>query len=104
MRELNFLEFEKEFKNGVKVFSFGAPWCRDCKFAKPILEELSKEYAGKIEFFSIDVDKEEGIRDAMAIRHIPTILFVKDGVEQGDRLVEPKSKELIAGRVERLLG
>ena len=102
MKELSFFEFEKEFSSGVKVFSFGAPWCRVCKFAKPILEELSNEYAGKVEFFSIDVDKEEGIRDAMGIRHIPTILFVKDGIEQGERLVEPKSKQAIASQVAKL--
>lgn len=104
MKEINFDEFNHEFKNGTKVFYFGAPWCRDCKFAKPILEELSKEYSGKVEFFAIDVDKEEGVRDAMNIRHIPTILFVRDGLEQGQRLVEPKNREVIANKVAELIG
>lgn len=104
MKEISFDEFNAEFKSGVKVFSFGAPWCRDCKFAKPILDELAKEYAGRVNFFSIDVDKEEGVRDMMGIRHIPTIIFVRDGIEQGERLVEPKSREAIEARVAELVG
>lgn len=103
MKEISFDEFNAEFKSGVKVFSFGAPWCRDCKFAKPILDELAKEYAGRVNFFSIDVDKEEGVRDMMGIRHIPTIIFVRDGIEQGERLVEPKSREAIEARVAELI-
>lgn len=103
MKDINFDQFQSEFNSGAKVFAFGAPWCRDCKFAKPILDELSKEYAGKVEFFSIDVDKEEGIREAMKIRHIPTILFVKDGVEIAERMVEPRSKEAIEVGLKKLV-
>ncbi|BCX78601.1 co-chaperone YbbN [Campylobacter sp. 19-13652] len=103
MKEIDFEQFEQEFKSGVKVFYFGAPWCRDCKFAKPILEELAGKFADRASFFAIDVDKEEGVRDAMGIRHIPTILFVRDGAEQGQRLVEPKSREAIEARLAELL-
>lgn len=90
MREILFDKFEVEFKNG-GVFVFGAPWCKDCKLIQPMLQELCNEYNG-INFYTINVDKDEKIREIMNIRHIPTILFVKDGKEISKRLVEPQSK------------
>lgn len=89
MKEISFDEFKVIFEKGINVFSFGAPWCKDCKKAEPMLKELAKEFCD-IGFYEINVDKNDGVRDLMSIRHIPTILFVKNGVEVCKRVVEPQ--------------
>lgn len=94
----------KDYKiclNGSSVVYFGANWCRDCRFAKPILEELAKIYTN-VKFYNIDVDANEGVREKMNIRHIPTILFLKDGVEICSRLVEPKNADIIKECINKL--
>lgn len=100
MKKINFSDYNSCL-SGSYVVSFGADWCRDCRFAKPILEELSKKYEN-INFFEVDVDEDEKIRDTMGIRHIPTILFLKDGVEVCERLVEPRSANIIEECVKKL--
>lgn len=103
MKEISFADFEIIYKSGVNVFSFGAPWCKDCKKAEPMLKELAKEFCD-ICFYEINVDKNDGVRDLMSIRHIPTILFVKDGVEVCKRVVEPQSIEVIKECILKLRG
>ncbi|MBZ7988068.1 thioredoxin family protein [Campylobacter canadensis] len=93
MKEIDFNDF-KALKDEKAIVYFGANWCRDCKFAKPILQDLAKEFKD-ICFYEVDVDKDENIRDLMSIRHIPTILFLHNLQEFSQRLVEPKSKDEI---------
>jgi thioredoxin len=57
------------------IIDFFADWCGPCKMIAPILEELSKEYEGKIEIFKVDVDDEHEISAAFGIRSIPSVLF-----------------------------
>ena len=52
------------------------PWCGPCKALHPILEELSKEYSGKIDIYQIDVDQEQDLAAAFGIRSIPTLLMI----------------------------
>ncbi|MCI6988299.1 MAG: thioredoxin family protein [Campylobacter sp.] len=99
VNEIKFDEF-KTLKDG--VFSFGANWCRDCKFAKPLLESLSDEFEG-VKFYEINIDENDDIRGELGIAHIPTILFLKDGKEICDRVVEPKNKDEIKKGVLDLL-
>lgn len=63
------------------IVDFYATWCGPCKALAPVLEELSKEYEGKINVYKVDVDKEEGLAAAFGIRSIPTILFCPVGKE-----------------------
>lgn len=58
------------------VIDFYADWCGPCRMLSPILNELSKEYAGKVDFYKINVDKEQNLARAFAIRSIPTLLFI----------------------------
>lgn len=57
------------------IVDFYATWCGPCKQLSPVLEELSKEYAGKIDFYKIDVDKEPELARAFGINSVPTLLF-----------------------------
>ena len=57
------------------IIDFYATWCGPCKMVAPIMEELAKEYNGKINFYKVDVDAEPEIAAAYGIQSIPTIFF-----------------------------
>jgi len=57
------------------IVDFYASWCGPCKMVAPILEDLAKEYDGKIYIYKVNIDAEEEIADAYGIHSIPTILF-----------------------------
>jgi thioredoxin len=58
------------------LIDFYAEWCGPCKMLSPVLEELSKEYAGKIDIYKINVDEEDELATYFSIRTIPTLIFV----------------------------
>lgn len=65
------------------IIDFYADWCQPCKMVAPILEELSKEYAGKINIYKVDTESEQELASVFGIRSIPSILFCpKDGQPQ----------------------
>ncbi len=71
-------EQNKEWKfNGELpcIIDFYADWCQPCKMVAPILEELSEEYAGKINVYKIDTESEQELAAAFGIRSIPSLLF-----------------------------
>jgi thioredoxin 1 len=57
------------------LIDFYADWCGPCKMVAPILEELSKEYDGKIVIYKIDTEVEQELAAAFGIRSIPSLLF-----------------------------
>lgn len=58
------------------VIDFYATWCRPCKMMSPIVEELAKQYRGKVDFYKVDVDQEKELASVFDIQSIPTFLFV----------------------------
>lgn len=57
------------------IIDFYADWCGPCKSVAPILEELSKEYEGKINIYKVDTDKQQELAAVFGIQSIPSILF-----------------------------
>jgi thioredoxin len=62
------------------LIDFYADWCGPCRMAAPILEELAKEYEGKIYIYKVDTEKERELAGVFGIRSLPSFLFVpQDG-------------------------
>ena len=61
------------------MIDFYTTWCGPCKRLAPILEELSKEYAGRIDIYKVDTEKEPALAAAFGVRSIPTLLFCPMG-------------------------
>ncbi len=65
------------------IVDFYADWCGPCKMVAPVLEGLSKEYAGKVNIYKVDTEKEQELASVFGIRSIPSILFIpKEGKPQ----------------------
>ncbi len=74
------------------LIDFYADWCGPCKMVHPILEELSKEYEGKIKIYSIDTEVEQELSAVFQIRSIPSLLFIpKEGQPQMAQGALPKN-------------
>ncbi len=94
----------ESLKNGEMplVVDFWATWCGPCRAIAPYIEELAKEYGGKIVVGKCDVEENDDIVMEYGVRNIPTILFFKGG-EVVDRLVGGQSKSAIQKKFETLL-
>jgi thioredoxin len=57
------------------IIDFYADWCGPCKMVGPIMEELSNDYAGKVDIYKIDTEAEHELAAAFGIRSIPSVLF-----------------------------
>lgn len=65
------------------IIDFYADWCGPCKMVAPILDELSKEYDGKLNVYKVDTEVERELAGVFGIQSIPSLLFVpKEGQPQ----------------------
>jgi thioredoxin len=72
-------EKNKEWKfEGEKpcIIDFYADWCSPCKMVAPVLEELAKDFDGKLDVFKVDTEEEQELASVFGIRSIPSFLFV----------------------------
>ncbi|MBR3615507.1 MAG: thioredoxin [Bacteroidaceae bacterium] len=80
------------------LIDFYAGWCGPCKMLAPLLEELSDEYAGRVDIYKVDVEQEEELAALFRVRSIPTLVYIPmDGqirVTQG-AVGKPQLKEAI---------
>ena len=78
------------------VVDFYADWCGPCKMVAPILEELAKEYDGKLDIYKVDIEDQQEIATAFSVRSIPLILLCpkndKPQIIQGVRSKESFEK------------
>ncbi|MFW6110858.1 MAG: thioredoxin [Thermoproteota archaeon] len=89
-------------ENPLVVVDCWAPWCAPCRMIAPILDELAKDYAGKIVFGKLNVDENKEAATQYQIRSIPALLVFKDG-KLIDRIVGAMSREKLEPKITRHL-
>lgn len=79
----------------LSVVDFWAEWCGPCRAIGPVIEELSKEFDGKVNVGKVNVDNNAELSSKYGITSIPAILFIKGG-QVVDKLIgaQPKAKFL----------
>ena len=94
---------EKVLKSSIPVLvDFWAPWCAPCKSIAPALDEVAKEFAGKILIAKVNVDNNPMSPAQYNVRAIPNLVLFKGGAEV-NRLIGAVRKEQIVEVVEKLI-
>ena len=101
---VNQSSFNEEVLNSqIPVFvDFWAEWCGPCRAIAPVLENLAKDFDGKVKIVKINVDKETELANKYNISAIPSLIIVKNGKEI-DRIVGGATKEVYAERINKVI-
>jgi len=102
--EITDSNFQNEVLNSDKpvLLDFWAEWCGPCKMIAPVVEELAKEYDGKLKVGKVDVDSNQQTSMQYGVRSIPTLLIFKGG-KVVDQLIGAVPKKMLAEKVTKHL-
>jgi len=84
------------------LVDFYAEWCGPCRMLGPIIEELAKDYEGKVKIFKLNVDNAQELAAQYGVSSIPTVIFFKNG-EKVDQFLGALPKEKIEEYIQKYL-
>jgi thioredoxin 1 len=87
---------------GLVMIDFWAAWCGPCRMISPTVEELAKEYTGKVKVMKLNTDENSEIASRYKIMGIPTIMFFKGGAKM-DQIVGVVPKQQLKAKLDSLL-
>ncbi len=102
--EINEGLFEQEVINSVQpvLVDFWAPWCGPCRSMAPVLDEVAKEFEGRVKVCKVNVDNNQELARKYGIMSIPTLIFFKNGQAAG-QVIGFTPKNVLAKKLEGLL-
>ncbi|KAL6199173.1 hypothetical protein ACLB2K_028959 [Fragaria x ananassa] len=84
------------------LVEFWAPWCGPCRMIHPIIDELAKQYAGKLKCYKVNTDESASVATRYGIRSIPTVIIFKGG-EKKDAVIGAVPKSTLTTSIEKFL-
>ena len=96
--------FEEEVikSDGPVLVDFWAEWCGPCRMIAPLVEELAKDYQGKVKVCKLNVDEEREIALQYSIRSIPTLILFKEG-KPVEQIIGALPKSALKSKIEGVL-
>ena len=85
------------------LVDFWAEWCGPCKMVGPVLDELAKEFNGKLKIAKVNVDENQQVSVDFHIRSIPTLLFFKNG-QLVKQLIGAHPKNKLVNEIQEVIG
>ncbi|MEM2939864.1 MAG: thioredoxin, partial [Candidatus Bathyarchaeia archaeon] len=89
--------------NHIVVIDCWAPWCAPCRMMAPIIDELARDYAGKILFGKLNVDENTRVPTDYQVMSIPTFLVFKNGTLV-DRIVGAMPRKVLEQKIAKHIG
>jgi thioredoxin 1 len=84
------------------LVDFSAAWCGPCKQLAPVVEDLAKDYEGRLKVAKVDVEESQQTAMKYGIMSVPTLLFLRDG-KVADQLVGNHPREILEQRIAKVL-
>lgn len=84
------------------VIDFWATWCGPCRMVAPVIDELARDYAGKVVFGKLNIDENPDTAMQFGVMSIPTLLVMKNGVEV-DRIIGAAPRQMIEAKLQKYM-
>lgn len=96
--------FEEEVLKSASpvLVDFWAEWCGPCRMIAPLIEEIAKDYQGKLKVAKLNVDEEREIALKYSIRSIPTLILFKEG-KPAEQIIGALPKSALKSKIEGVL-
>ena len=87
VKKINEEQFNSEAKkSAVAVVDFSATWCGPCRMLAPVVEALSEEFAGRVDFYNVDVDDSPALAGQYRVQSVPCLVLLKKGELAGQSI------------------
>ncbi len=100
--EINKKNFGEVINSPLALIDFWAEWCQPCRMMSPIIEELAKEYEGKVKIGKVNVDEDPELAERYGIMSIPALIFFAQG-KVIDKVIGACPKEYLKEKIENFL-
>jgi len=96
--------FEEEvLESDIPVLvDYWAPWCAPCRIISPVVDELAKDYKGKLKVGKVNVDDSSGVASRFGVMSIPTLMFFKNG-SPVKTMIGAQGKESLKREIEQII-